>query len=93
MSSAATVVTFLRSGIYVLLFGIYMHMMCSRQQTGERPNNLYLILTVVLFVLSTTFVVNEVVYCTHGITSRFNDGAADSLDRQEYLNDAQRRIG
>uniref|UniRef100_A0A0W0F6F0 Uncharacterized protein n=1 Tax=Moniliophthora roreri TaxID=221103 RepID=A0A0W0F6F0_MONRR len=43
---------------YTLLFGTCIHMLRSRQQGDERVNwNLYLLLTVVLFVFSTAFVV------------------------------------
>uniref|UniRef100_A0A0W0FNS0 Uncharacterized protein n=1 Tax=Moniliophthora roreri TaxID=221103 RepID=A0A0W0FNS0_MONRR len=44
-------------GFYVLLFGTYVYMMRGRQQDNEHLNhNLYPLLTVVLFVLSTVFV-------------------------------------
>ncbi|ESK93528.1 hypothetical protein Moror_1642 [Moniliophthora roreri MCA 2997] len=49
-------------GFYVLLFGICVYMMRGRQQDNEHLNhNLYLSLTVVLFVLSTVFVAAKTV--------------------------------
>ncbi|KAI3608467.1 hypothetical protein WG66_000915 [Moniliophthora roreri] len=49
-------------GLYVLLFGAAVYLMRSRQQCDERLNwNLYLSLTVILFVFSTVYVVIETV--------------------------------
>ncbi|KAI3608451.1 hypothetical protein WG66_000941 [Moniliophthora roreri] len=55
--------TYFVYGLYVLLFGAAVYMMRSRQQCDERLNwSLYLLLTVILFVFSTAYVVIETVY-------------------------------
>ncbi|EEB91384.1 hypothetical protein MPER_10261, partial [Moniliophthora perniciosa FA553] len=56
------VVMYLVYGFYILLFGTYIYMMRNGNRGDERANhNLYLTLTVVLFVLTTLFVVDYTV--------------------------------
>ncbi|KAK7020703.1 hypothetical protein VNI00_017645 [Paramarasmius palmivorus] len=84
-------------GFYVLLFGTCIYMMHSRDQTGERRNNnVYIIPTVVLFVLSTIFVVNETAYYVHGAAVRFNvveNEDIDLFERYQNYDDFERRFG
>ncbi|KAK7054283.1 hypothetical protein VNI00_003476 [Paramarasmius palmivorus] len=84
-------------GIYVLLFGTYLYMTRSRNQTYDRRNkNLYLILAVVLFVLSTIFVVNYTIWAAHASIVRFNvvkDGDYDLFARYQTFDDFERRFG
>ncbi|ESK92601.1 hypothetical protein Moror_4400 [Moniliophthora roreri MCA 2997] len=59
-------------GLYVLLFGAAVYLMRSRQQRNERLNwNLYLSLTVILFVFSTVYVVIETVSLVRDSIIRF----------------------
>ncbi|EEB96992.1 hypothetical protein MPER_03778, partial [Moniliophthora perniciosa FA553] len=52
-------ITYLLYGFYILLFGICVYMMRGRQAVGERLyRNMYLSLTVILFVLTTVFIVD-----------------------------------
>ncbi|KAK7054286.1 hypothetical protein VNI00_003479 [Paramarasmius palmivorus] len=85
-------------GIYVLLFGTYIYMIRNQNQTGDSKHykNLYNILTVVLFVLSTIFVVNDTAYYVHGTIIRFNvvKGEDYSLfERYQDFGDLGRRFG
>uniref|UniRef100_A0A0W0FWF4 G protein-coupled receptor n=1 Tax=Moniliophthora roreri TaxID=221103 RepID=A0A0W0FWF4_MONRR len=50
-------------GFYVLLFGMCLYMTCSRQLDGNQraSRNLHISLTVVLFVLSTAFLVDTTI--------------------------------
>ncbi|ESK83870.1 hypothetical protein Moror_13481 [Moniliophthora roreri MCA 2997] len=53
------VVMYLVYGFYILLFGTYIYMTCNGNRGDKQANhNLYLTLTVILFVLSTLFVVD-----------------------------------
>ncbi|ESK83553.1 hypothetical protein Moror_12100 [Moniliophthora roreri MCA 2997] len=65
-------VTFFVYGFYAQLFGTYVYMMCSHQQGNERSNHkLYLSLTVVLFALSTVFVVAYTIEEVYDSITRF----------------------
>ncbi|KAK7054321.1 hypothetical protein VNI00_003514 [Paramarasmius palmivorus] len=71
--------------------------MRSRDKTGERRHkNLYLILTVVLFALSTIFVVNHTAYYVHGAIIRFDvvkNEDYNLLEQYQEYNDFERRLG
>jgi hypothetical protein len=87
----------LPTGIYVLLFATYVYMARGRNDPGERlDHNLYVTLTVALFVLTTIFVVNITIYYPHGAVVRFNavkKGDYDLLDKYLNWDDLERRVG
>ncbi|KAI3618211.1 hypothetical protein WG66_005615 [Moniliophthora roreri] len=68
-------------GFYVLLFGTCVYIMLRRQKDDERPNHkLYLWISVILFVLSTVFVVVYTISLVSGSIIRFN-----AVKTQDYL--------
>ncbi|EEB99423.1 hypothetical protein MPER_00905, partial [Moniliophthora perniciosa FA553] len=67
-------------GLYVVLFGACVHMMRSRHPGDEKLNrNLYLSLTVLLFVFSTIYVVVYTIDESTGSIVRFN-----AVETHEY---------
>ncbi|ESK89059.1 hypothetical protein Moror_5334 [Moniliophthora roreri MCA 2997] len=68
-------------GFYVLLFGTCVYIMLRRQKDDERPNHkLYLWISVILFILSTVFVVVYTISLVSGSIIRFN-----AVKTQDYL--------
>uniref|UniRef100_A0A0W0FNN1 Uncharacterized protein n=1 Tax=Moniliophthora roreri TaxID=221103 RepID=A0A0W0FNN1_MONRR len=62
-------------GLYILLFGTSIYIMhCHQQEQGDErlDNNLYSLLTIILFVLSTVFVVDWTIESIRGPSAVFN---------------------
>ncbi|KAI3618085.1 hypothetical protein WG66_005660 [Moniliophthora roreri] len=71
-------------GFYTLLFGTCIYMMRSRQKENEQLNwNLYLVLTVALFIFSTAFVIVYTTYMVYGAIVAFT--AVKTQDYEPFM--------
>uniref|UniRef100_A0A0W0GEL2 G protein-coupled receptor n=1 Tax=Moniliophthora roreri TaxID=221103 RepID=A0A0W0GEL2_MONRR len=84
-------ITYLLYGFYILLFGTCVHIMRGRQPVGEGLNrNLYLSLTVILFVLTTAFIVDYTVVIVSESIAYFT--VVKTRDSRAYVEYAKNNV-